>query len=181
MRRRALLCTLVGLTIGCGPPPAPAPVPIQAPAPLAALRIHVHNADRDRAEKAENVNLYTIFLRQSVERAFIRAGYRVSVGPGEAVDLVVKITLGDFTISSSVRAEASASMTLLDGERTVEQIAGIIVRNEDADLEERSAVGLVDAVTRSARVAEFASEVAARASREPPGKQPAVIVDPSSQ
>lgn len=177
MHRRTALCALA-LLPSCVAPAAPPAVPLPAQAPLTALRIHVHNANRERAEKAENVNLYTIFLRQAVERAFIRAGYRVSVGPDEPVDLVVKITLGDFAISSQVRSEASASMVLLDGERIVEQIAGIVVRNDDAELDERSAVGLVDAVTRSPRIAELARALQTRAA--PPERQPAVIADPAA-
>ena len=147
---------IVGVS-GCGGHAPPAAAPVTAPASLTRLRINVHNAQRDRAEKEENVNLYTIFLRQAVEREFARAGYRVVVDPNQPFDVSAIVTLGDFPVTSDDNEQATASMTLRAADRVVDQVSAVVMLDEHKDIAESGPVALVDAVTRSPKIAEFAA------------------------
>ena len=171
--RLVVLVALLAVTIGgaCGGGPVTA-TPIAAPSKIAELRINVYNSDRARAEREEKVNLYTIFLRQAVEREFVRAGYRVVVDPNQPYDLSAVVSLGDFPVTSDGQKYATASMTLKSRERVVDQVSAVVTLDDKSDISQPGPVALVDAVTRSARVAAFAKNVPVEA------RQPAVIAAP---
>jgi hypothetical protein len=161
--RLVVLCAavLVALGSGCAGEPPPPVMPLQAPVTLQRLRVHVHNANRERAEHDENVNLYTIFLRQALERALVRAGYRVVGDPTQPYDVVAVVTLGDFASSQHVASEATASLTLRAGSRIVDQLSAIVSIDDHANLESRGPAALADAITRSPNVAAFAASLPA--------------------
>jgi len=132
------------------------------------MRINVHNAQREKAEREEKVNLYTIFLRQAVEREFVRAGYRVVVDPNQPYDASAVVNLGDFSITSDPEDQrATASLTLKSADRTVEQVSAVVTLDDKADIDEAGPIALVDAVTRSERVADFAKHIPSDV-RQPP-------------
>ncbi|MBW2533475.1 MAG: hypothetical protein JRI55_18430 [Deltaproteobacteria bacterium] len=152
-----ILLTALGLCFaagGCSGERSHTPPPIQqAPGHLASLRIHVNNATQHAASEAEeDVAGYTIHLRGAVQRSLVRAGYRVVVSAEEPRDLVARIS-ADWPWERP----GTATMSFVDGGGAViDQISGLVRIDENSDIDERSAVALVEAMKHSPELAAFA-------------------------
>lgn len=155
--RLLILVAVFGFLFGeCSQSPPPPPPPIkQAPGHLAALRIHVQNATQHAASEAkEDFCANTIYLRGAVQRSLVRAGYRVVVSADEPNDLTARVN-ADWPWDKP----GTATLSFVDtGGTTVDQISGLVIFDENHNIDERSAVALVEAMKHSPRLAQFARE-----------------------
>ncbi len=168
MRLFVILAVFGFLAGECSQEETPPPPIKQAPGHMAALRIHVQNATaRAASEAKEDVCANTIYLRGAVQRSLVRAGYRVVVSADESRDLTARVS-ADWPWDKP----GTATLSFIDASGTVvDQISGLVVFDSKHNLDERSAVALVEAMKHSPRLASFARAArVARSSR--PGKTP---------
>ncbi len=99
------------------------------------------------------VSGYTILMRAAVARSLARAGFTVVVMPTAPADLLARIDVE----SPGLNTPGMASMTLATPDGVViEQVSGLIVLDENVDIDERGPVALVETMARSPRIAAFA-------------------------
>lgn len=151
-------------TAECSEKEIPPPPIKPAPGHMAALRIHVQNATQHAASEAkEDVCANTIYLRGAVQRSLVRAGYRVVVSADEPGDLTAKVS-ADWPWDKP----GTATLSFIDARgEMVDQISGLVVFDSKHNLDERSAVALVEAMKHSPRLASFARATQAARSSKP--------------
>lgn len=162
MRAWFLRATLLLAAVGCSPPPPvkPPPPPVsQAPRELAALAIHVHQL-RSPPESAydeydyKHMSGLTNGLRDAFQVALVRAGYTVIVDRRGERDVEAKIQA-----TWPNDAPGVATLTLEADGKVIEQVSAVLPllagSTYGEHLEEHGAVALVEAMARSAKVAEL--------------------------
>jgi hypothetical protein len=172
MRLLATSVLAVAMLVECSEEQKPPPPIKAAPGHLAALSIHVQNATQQAARVAEeDVSANTVYLRGAVQRSLVRAGYRVVVSPDEPRDLTARVS-ADWPWDRP----GTATLSFVDAEGAmVDQISGLVVFDEEHDIDERSAVQLVQAMAHSPKLARFARLRQQRGQRPPAGPKPAPI------
>lgn len=156
------LALVLGALAACStPPPIEYPVS-RAPAQLAHLRIHVRNASQARVRQAEeDATGYTVMVRGAVQRALIRAGYVVVVDPDQPHDLEAQVDTDHHSLGA-VRGALATTMTLSSPAGVVDQRSGVVAIGQDADIDERGAIAMVESLARSARLRAYAAELLKR-------------------
>ncbi len=152
--RSCVLVSLLGMA-GCSSAPLPLPPIHQAPADVASLRFFVINASDDAARVAGETTVtgYTMMMRGAVQRSLTRAGFTVVVSPNAPADLLAKVDVE----SPWLNKPGMASMTLATPDGVViEQVSGMVVLDENVDIDERGPVALVEMMARSPRITAFA-------------------------
>ncbi len=151
----AAVLVLFGAIVGCSRNVIPLPPIRTATAEVAALRVFVVNASDEAARLAgeTTVTPNTIHTRNAVQRSLTRAGLTVVVAPTAPADLIAKVDIEH----PSLYKPGMASMTLATPNGVViEQISNVIAYDENIDIDERGPVALVEKMTRSPRIIDFA-------------------------
>jgi len=184
MRLLVITAVVGAFLVECSDEKDAPPPPIKpAPGHLASLSIHVHNASQYAAREAEeDVASATIYLRGAIQRSLVRAGYRVVVSPDEPRDLTARVS-ADWPFDKP----GTATLSFVDREGAmVDQLSGLVVFDENYDIDERSAVQLVQAMAHSPKLARFGRELQRRAGNRPPPPSvpvpvPQIATDPAPE
>jgi hypothetical protein len=164
---------LLPMASGCTTAIPEPPKVASAPPELAGLRVHVANATSVRAEQAgeRSVTGYTLLVRGAVQDALERAGYVLVVDPDQPYDLEALVHTDYLMSMERVGGTLLTSVTLQSPEQpdaagcpceTIEQLAGRVEVDENADIDPSGAVELVERMGRSPRLEAFARTIGVR-------------------